>query len=76
MPYLFFILDGFPTMKNCLLSKVTNEIYYGICPQVMLGKTLKAINQLVPLSSNKSPSSGVCPWPVDISITHLPPYAC
>lgn len=61
-------------MKKCLLSKVTNEIYMISVPQVMLGKALKAINQLVLLSSNKSPSSGVYPWPADISITHLPPY--
>lgn len=48
-------------MKKCLLSKVTNEIYMISVPQVMLGKALKAINQLVLLSSNKSPSSGVYP---------------
>lgn len=75
-PFFFFGPGWASTRKNCLLSKMTSEIYYDICPPGHAGKALKTINQLVLLSFNKSPSRGACPWPADISITHLPPYAC
>lgn len=54
---------------------MTNEIYYEICSWVMQRKAWKAINQSF-LSDDKSPPSGACPWPADISLTHLPPYLC